>query len=64
MEVEPIGVRLTMAGAKSVLQNWKEKLTTILDASQIKEHLSAIYVDSGRSLQRELKLGERFIGEN
>ena len=64
MEGKPIEVRLTMTVAKLVLQDWKEKLTPNLEASQIKEYLSAIHVDSGRSLRREMYLGERFIKEN
>ena len=36
---------------------------TILEKSDIKEFLSALYVDDGRSVQRKLNYGERFCHE-
>ena len=60
----PIGARLTMAIAKLVMQQWKEEFNVILQNSNIKEYLAAIYVDDGRSLQRKLSLGERYNHSN
>ena len=56
----PIGARLTMAVAKLVMQEWKEKFDEILMKSDIEELLSGLYVDDGRSVQRKLAIGERF----
>ena len=56
----PIGARITMAVARLVMQEWKDRFDEILMKSNITELLSGLYVDDGRSLQRKLKYGERF----
>ena len=57
----PIGARLTMAIARLVMQQWREDFEPILERSNIVEYLKALYVDDGRSVQRKLFLGERFV---
>ena len=52
-----------MAIARLVMQQWKEEFKEISENSNIKEILSALYVDDGRSLQRKLFLGERYVTE-
>ena len=57
----PIGARITMAVARLVMQDWKEKYNEILHNSDITELLSGLYVDDGRGVQRLLEVGERFV---
>ena len=52
-----------MAVAKLVMQEWKDMYDKILESSDIKEYLSGLYVDDGRTYQRKPKLGERFSYE-
>ena len=59
----PIGARLTMAVARIVMQDWKEKFNQILINSKIVEILSGLYVDDGRTVQRKLEYGERYCRE-
>ena len=59
----PIGARITMAVARLVMQEWKDKYDLILKNSDIEEILSLLYVDDGRGVQRLLKFGERFVPE-
>ena len=56
----PIGARITMAVARLVMQNWKDKYNQILKASKIEEILSGLYVDDSRGMHRKLRYGERY----
>ena len=44
-----------MAVAKLVMQEWKDMFDKILESSDIKEYLSGLYVDDGRTYQRKHK---------
>ena len=60
----PIGARLTMCIARLTMQDWWDQFTKILDASEIKQYMNAIYVDDGRIVVDILKPGYRFVVEN
>ena len=49
----PIGVRLTTAVARLVMEEWKSDYDKIQLDSQITELLSGLYVDDGRSFHRK-----------
>ena len=61
MDGGPIGARVTMAVARIVMQYWKDKFNFVLKNSNIEELLSGLYVDDGRSVQRLLSYGERYV---
>ena len=58
-----IGARLTMAISRLIMQAWYEDFKKIIDASNIEELLSGIYVDDGREVLTKLQLGYRYNEE-
>ena len=53
-----------MCIARLVMQEWWDHFKVILESSNLKEFLRAIYVDDGRMMLEKLKLGVRFVKEN
>ena len=52
-----------MCISQLVIQDWCEKFAEILENSNIKHMLRAIYVDDGRLVMRKLGIGMRFVTE-